>query len=546
MPALRSVIICVCVLAAAGGARPSLAQAEEPLHTRIDSLIAAGHPDYAKQAAPLADNAEFLRRVYLDLNGIIPTAAEVREFLADTDPGNREKVIDRLLASPGYARRMTQYFDVVLMERRRDSKVPRAAWEEYLRATFAENRPYDVFVRELLSTDGADPKTRPAAKFFLDRDLEPNLVTRDLGRVFLGRNMQCAQCHDHPLVLDYKQSDYFGVLAFLNRSFLFPNAQAATAVIAEKADGEVTFVSVFDKSKKQGSTPPRMPGMKPLDEPVVVKGKDYKVAPAANVKPVPVYSRRERLANAVTAVENTAFARTAVNRLWAMMLGRGLVNPVDLDHPANPPSHPELLDLLTKEFAAHRFDVKWLLREIALSKTYQRSSAVPAGLPEVPEDRYLVAVLKPLSAEQLAYAVFQATGTTDAERLALGKNATDATLDARLAPRVAPFRNVFGGQPGAPDTGTTTTLDQTLFLKHGPVVRGLIAPRAGNLTDRLVKLTDPDATADELFQSVLSRRPTDEERQDVTALLKASPARPAAVAELVWALVASAEFRFNH
>jgi hypothetical protein len=539
MPARRLVVALLILVPAAP------AFAEEPLHARIDQLVAAGHPDYDQQAAPVAPDAEFLRRAYLDLNGTIPTAAETRAFLADADPDRREKLIDRLLASPAYARRMAQFFDVVLMERRRDNKVPRAAWEDYLRTTFAENRAYDGFVRELLSADGSDPKTRPAAKFFLDRDFEPNLVTRDLGRMFLGRNMQCAQCHDHPLVLDYKQADYFGILAFLNRSFLFPNPQAANAVIAEKADGEVSFTNVFDKAKKPGSTPPRVPGMKPIEDPAVEKGKEYKVAPAANVRPVPSYSRREQLAKAITSPENAAFARTAVNRLWAMMIGRGLVHPVDLDHPGNPPSHPELLDLLAAEFVTHKFDVKWLLREIGLSKTYQRSSEIPAGL-SAPEDRLLVANLKPLSAEQLAYAVFQATGTTDAERAALGKNATEAALDARLAPRLGPFRATFGGQPGEPDTGRTTTLDQTLFLKNGAVVRGMIAPRPGNLAERLGKLTDPGEVADELFLSVLSRPPTAEERKDVTDLLKASADRPAAVAELVWALLASAEFRFNH
>src|SRR5262249_3375402 len=240
----------------------------------------------------------------------------------------------------------------------------------------------------------------------------------------------------------------------------------------EKADGEVNFVSVFDKAKKQGTTFPRVPGGKPIEDPPSEKGTDTKPAPAAPATKLapapptpprpPAYSRRAQLAKAVTPPENPAFARTAANRFWAMMLGRGLVHPLDLDHPGNPPSHPELLDLLAKEFADHQFDMKWLLREIALSKTYQRSSEVPAGLSDRPPDRYLVANLKPLSAEQLAYAVFQATGTTDAERAALGKNPTEAALDAKLAPRLAPFRATFGGQPGAPDTGITTTLDQTL------------------------------------------------------------------------------------
>lgn len=538
-----------------------------PVHERIDQLIAAGHPNYAKQAAPIASDAEFLRRAYLDLTGTIPTVADARAFLADRSPDKRTRLVDRLLASPGYARRMAQYFDVAFMERRKDEKVPRAAWEEYLRASFAANKPYDRLAREVLSADGADPRNRGPAKFYLDRDLEPNLVTRDVGRVFLGRNMQCAQCHDHPQIDDYKQAHFHGILAFLNRSYLFPNATDPKAVVAEKAEGDVTFVSVFDKSKTQKSTGPKLPDGKPVAEPKTEKGKEYKVAPAKDVRPVPAFSRREMLAKLIAAPDNPAFARTAANRLWALMLGRGLVHPLDLDHSGNPPSHPELLDLLTEEFVAHKYDVRWLLREIALSKTYQRSSEIPTGLTEVPEDRYLVAALKPLSPEQLAFAVLQATGQTDAERQGrrdpadvvfdaklppraipavadLVRAGAEAAFDAKLAAKAAPFRGTFGGPPGEPEDPASATLDQALFLKHGGAIRGLIASRAGNLTHRLGMLSDPRAVADELFLGVLSRLPTDEERADVAAALQGD--KSAALAEVVWALIASAEFRFNH
>jgi hypothetical protein len=518
----------------------------EPLHTSIDRLIAAGHPDYAKQAAPLADDAEFVRRVYLDIAGTLPSPAETRAFLDDKTGDKRAKLIEKLVSGPGYVRRMVWFLDVTLMERRPDAKVPRAAWEEYLRTAVTENKPYDQFVRDQLSNDGSDPKTRPAAKFFLDRDLEPNLVTRDLARVFLGRNVQCAQCHDHPNVDDYKQEHYYGILAFVNRSFLFPNPNVPTAIIAEKADGDVNFVSVFDKNKKQSTTLPRMPGGKAKDEPKAEKGKEYKVAPAANVRPVPAFSRRELLAAAITSPDNPAFARNAVNRIWAMMFGRGLVNPVDWDHGGNPPSHPELLNLLAAEFVGHKYDVKWLIREMALSKTYQRSSEAANGTTDLPADRYLTAILKPLGPEQLGYALLQATGQTDAERTSLGPKGTEAQLDARLMPRVTVFRGMFSRQPGESQDGFSATLDQTLFMKFNPTIRGMIAVRPGDLADRLAKLTDPDALADELFVSVFSRKPTADERKDVADALKGTKDRTVAITELVWAMVASAEFRFNH
>ena len=289
-----------------------------------------------------------------------------------------------------------------------------------------------------------------------------------------------------------------------------------------------------------------MPGLKPILDTKFDKGKEYKVAPKKGVKPVPNYSRFGHLGAAITARDNERFRRTAANRFWAMMLGRGLVHPLDADHPDNPPSHPELLKLLGDEFAAHKFDVKWLLREIALSKTYQRSSEVRPSVESVSPSKFAVAILKPLSPEQLAYAMMQATGYTDAERQALGKKLSDATLHARLAGNIAPFRSMFGTQPGEPEDGFVATLDQTLFLKHGGVIRNLIAARPGSLLDRVEKLKDPAAVADELFLSVLARPPSAEERQDIAEAIRSPANRRSELSEVIWAMLASSEFRFNH
>jgi len=518
----------------------SSSHAGDSLHDRIDGLIAAGHPNFAKQAAPLADDSEFLRRACLDLRGSIPTARETRAFLADPASDKREKLIDSLLAAPEYARRMTHHFDVLLNERRKDVKVLRADWEKYLTHSFTANRPFDLFVREILSADGVDNEKRAPAKFFLDRDFEANIVTRDIARLFLGRNLQCAQCHDHPTITDYKQEHYFGIYAFLSRTFLFPKANLPTAVLAEKADGDTNFMSVFDKTKTQKTTTPKMPGGKPIAEPKAEKGKEYTIAPTKpTVRPVPAFSRRALLAMTLTADRN--FARASVNRFWAFMMGRGLIHPLDLDHGENPPSHPELLDILTDEFIAHKYDVKWLIRELALTETYQRSSVVPTGLETVPEDRYLVAALKPLSPEQMAYAIVQASGQADADRTEAGAKAEGLTIRKTL-----PISAVFAGPAGEPEDSSTATLDQTLFLKFGPVMRDMLAKRPNSLVDRLSKQKDARAVAEELFLSVLTRKPSAEEITDVADALKAKGDPEAIHRELVWSLMASGEFRFNH
>jgi hypothetical protein len=523
------------------------AAAKTPLHQRIDQQIEAARPDFARIAAPQATDAEFLRRLYLDLTGTIPTAGQVRVFLADQSAGKRAQLIDSLLSSPEYARNMQQVFDVLLMERRPDVYVPRAAWQEYLRQSFAANKPLDILIREILSADGTDPKTRPAAKFFLDRAAEPHVLTRDIGRLFLGMNLQCAQCHDHPLINSYHQADYYGLFAFLNRSFLF-RTPAGQFVLAEKAEGEASFQSVFDPTKVTKTTGPHVPGGPPVKEVKFEKGKEYAVAPAPNVRPVPKFSRRAQLAGQITSKEDLRFRRNLANRLWALLMGRGLVHPLDLDHADNQPSHPKLLTLLADHLAARKFDVKDFLRELALSKTYQRSSELPKGVKKVPADSFAVATLKPLSPEQLAWALMQATGLTDAQRRALGKRLTEQTLYQSLAGNVAPFAAKFGGRPGKVKAQSfEATLDQTLFLANGSLLRGWLGPRPGNLADRLQSIAGVDGVAEELYLSILTRRPSAEETKDLGDYLKGRTSdRAAALQELAWALMASAEFRFNH
>jgi Protein of unknown function (DUF1549)/Protein of unknown function (DUF1553) len=533
-------MLCLLLVAA-----PSI-YAQPPLHQRIDEGIQAGKADFKAHAAPLASDEEFLRRIYLDLTGSIPSSVEARTFLADISATKRQQLIDRLLASPAHARHLANVLDITLMERRPDKHVPRAQWQEYLRASFAANKPWDELTREVLSADGSDEKTRPAAKFYLDREAEPHLVTRDIARMFLGMNLTCAQCHDSPVVSDYRQDVYYGIFAFLNRTSLFTDRAKKLTVLAEKADGEATFQSVFDDTKQTKTAGPRVPGRDVVSEPKLDKGKEYEVAPAKDVRPVPRFSRRALLAAQVADRDNVQFRRNIVNRLWAMMMGRGLVHPVDLDHGDNPASHPELLAMLADEFAAMNFDVRAFLREVALSETYQRSSVVPAGGQETKAETFAVAALKPLSPEQLAWSLMQATGFSDAERLAQGAKPNEQALATKLAAAAAPVAAAFIGQAGQPEE-FQATLDQVLFLANGNLLRTWMTLRAGNLADRLGKLEQPEAVAEELYLSTLTRLPSAEERREVAEYLqKRAQDRPAAVQELIWALLTSAEFRFNH
>ncbi|WP_076350376.1 DUF1549 domain-containing protein [Paludisphaera borealis] len=278
--------------AASPSPRPSPPSPDDSLHERIDRLIEA---KLAKElpgqspSAPASD-AEFLRRAFLDFSGVIPTVDEARAFLDDPSPYKRSRLIDRLLESRSYARRMAQVFDVMLMERRPEAYGPAAPWREFLFQAFAENRPFDVLVQQILEPDGSDPKTRPAARFLLERDADPHTMTRDVGRLFLGMDIQCCQCHDHPLIDDYKQQHYYGLYAFFSRTVVIAGKNAcgviapgATPVVGEKADGEVTFASVF-KKKVTHKTGPQVIDAKPLPEPTVDKGRDYLIPPTRTAR----------------------------------------------------------------------------------------------------------------------------------------------------------------------------------------------------------------------------------------------------------------------
>lgn len=330
---------------------------------------------------PLCSDAEFLRRVSLDLNGMPPTADEARAFITDTDPSKREKLVDRLLASPLYARHLAATLDVMLMERRPNTHVSQDQWMTWLVKSVRENKPWNVLARELMVADGEmeNADSRAAARFILDRGVEPNIVARDMGRFFFGRDMQCAQCHDSPLVADFLQKDYQGLLAITSATYAVTKkvSDKDVTVLGERSGSDLTFESVFSKGNMH-RTGARLPGSTTLVEQFLAPGEDYVTAPADGVRAVPKISRRSLLAEQATNGSNRTFNENAANRLWSFLFGRGLVHPLDMMHPDNPAVSPELLQQLGQQFASSGFNMKNFLREIALSQTYQRPFDLPA------------------------------------------------------------------------------------------------------------------------------------------------------------------------
>jgi len=294
------------------------------------------------------------------------------------------------------------------------------------------------------------------------------------------------------------------------------------------------------------------------------EGEEYVEKPSSKVRSVPKFSLRELLATKLTGGETPEFARNMANRLWAMMMGRGVVHPLDAHHAANPPSHPELLEGLGESFQQSGFDTRSFLRELALSETYQRSSIAPAKVDPstIAAESFAVANMKGLSPEQLLHSLLEATGSqgvfekqvedalkedaeawaelsADAEKLA-------AARDAKKAERVKEFITLFGSTPGRPEGEFQASLPQSLFLANNPALVEWLEPQPDNLTTRLIAVDDPADVGRMAYLSVLSRQPEDEEISLLAEHLQSRDDRRAAIVEFVWSLVASAEFRLNH
>ncbi len=517
----------------AGGFSSALFSDE--LHGRIDHLISASANDAPLGA--IGDDATFVRRVYLDLAGRIPSWQEAKTFLDSTAALKRAELIDTLLASSDHPRRMQDLFHAMLMERRGDNP----EWAKFLQNSFEANKPWDQLVREILDPDPNNEAIRGSA-FFHTKRLEkvgqqetdyPGL-TRDVGRLFLGVDLQCAQCHDHLFIDSYKQADFQGLYTVYQNTFIRSDVQfpaIGEKLLSKKAD----FSSVFEKVAL--TTGPRIPGGNEIEIPLFEKDQEYLVPPdqKTNFPGTPKFRGMQFIAAEVTSPTNAALARNIANRLWFVMMGRGLVNPLDQHHPANPPSHPELLDVLAQEIVVQKFDIRAILRQMALSETYQRTTVLPEGAEPPKPETYRTAMEKRLSAEQLLNSVLVATGTRDKAR------------EADVEKLRTAFVKAFGNVPTDPEVEFSPSLKSSLFVLNDPAVLDCLTPQPGHLVERLQQTSDSAALAEELYLSVLTRRPTDEERTAVAEYLtQNSERRPEAVTNLAWALLASTEFCLNH
>ena len=490
------------------------------------------------QPAYPADEANLLRRLSLDLIGRIPTTPELQSWLAERSPEKRAQWIDRLTASPEFLAHQVNELDALLMYGTKGSL------QEYLTVALREGRHWDRIFTDLMLAREDGSGLKGADQFLKVRIKDTDRLTNDVSMLFFGVNISCTQCHDHPLVDEWKQDHFYGLKSFFVRSF--DNG----GFLAEREYGVVSYKT--PKGEDRAATLMFVSGTKPREPAAAEPSNDEKKAEMARFKewakqkvapPAPKFSRRALLAElALRPGENRFFARSIVNRLWYRLMGYGLVMPLDQLRSENTASHPELLDWLSRDLIANGYDLTRTIRGLVLSKAYARSSQWTNG--ERPKaELFAVAQVRPLSPLQLAASLHVAT--TDPEFLATTEDPAEASR--RVTSIVNQSRSLaplFDMPQGDFQVGTTEPL---LFSNGERIASELLSAGSGRLVGRLKQLSSSSEQLDTAYAAVLSRRPETSESELLAKYLDQRRPRPVeGLQQVVWALLSSAEFRFNY
>ena len=504
---------------------PGLVWVDPPENNFIDGHVFAKLKLLRIPPSELSDDAQFCRRVYLDVIGLIPTPEEVVSFLEDPRPDKRARLIDALLERPEYVDFWTlKWADRLGCNQRFTGVKGAISFHRWIRDQVAFNVPLDRFVRTIVTAKGPN-FTHPPASFYR-RIRNPEDAVETVSQVFMGVRVGCARCHNH-VAERWTQDDYYGMAAFFSQ-VRYKNGPQNFA----QYNKEETVYLAPDAEVRQPRTGVVMQP-KPLGgEPVELKADE---------------DRREKLADWLVSPSNPFFARAAVNRIWYHLMGRGIVEPVDDFRESNPPASAELLKALADDFVAHGFDVKRTIRLILNSRVYQLSSLPNEFNAE--DTRYFShATVRMLSAEQLLDSSCRATGVPE-KLFDLPPGTRSAQVpDGEL---VHPFLKDFG-QPARADAcecerGADSTLEQALQLVGGRTLHGKVIARDNRIGELLKSGADDATLVEQLFLATLSRHPAASERALAVSELAARPTDSRRAAEdLLWTLMNHPEFLFQH
>ena len=483
----------------------------------FDKLESLGIP-----VSPLCDDATFLRRVTLDIAGRLPSLGEVVDFEAADPKSRRDAAVERLLTSSDYADYFAAKWNAILRNRQASgaTQFANVAFYDWIRQSVEANMPYDQFVRAIVAASGTVSSHPPVAWYKQVSDTTQRM--EDAAQLFLGQRLQCAKCHHHPYE-KWSQTDYAGMAAFF----------AAVAQKQEPEAGEPSFVAKFaSPSFKQPKT----------GAPLPPRGLD-----AQSVTTLPGTDARSALADWMTSPDNPFFARSVVNRYWKHFFGRGLVEPEDDMRVTNPPTNPELLDGLAAEFVESGYDLKALIRRLVQSRTYQvESDASEVNLQD--QRNYSRYYPKRLRAEVLLDAIDDVTGSPTAfDGLPVGKRA----VELPNAGYSSYFLKVFGRSPSTTACECESTqepnLAQNLHLLNSVEIQTKLSADAGRAAQLAADLERTDQRKiSELYQVALARKPNDQELKTTLGYLADQPDKRAAYEDIIWSLVNSKEFLFNH
>jgi len=493
------------------GDRTGYAWNNPPAYNYIDELVYAKQQRVKVAPSELCTDAEFLRRVYLDLTGLPPSVEELRIFLADTrDQRNkREEVIDRLIGNPAFVEHWTnKWADMLQVNAKFLGNEGAAALREWIRKAVETNRPYNEFVYEVLTAKGAN-LDHPAASYY-KRLRAPEEVMENTTQLFLSIRFNCNKCHDHPFER-WTQDQYYHLSAYFAQIERKEDPRSKGRKIGgTDVDKPLPLLEIIEDSDKGDVKHERTGQVSPPKFPY-----DYAGMAGANG------SRREQLARWLTAKENPYFAKSYVNRIWSYLLGMGLIEPVDDIRAGNPPTNPELLDKLTREFIASNFDVRKLMSTICKSRTYQLSVAANRWN-EGDTQNYAHAAARRLSAEVLYDAVHVVTGSkSKLPGLPAGARATAVIDPTKKLPDA--FMDLFG-RPAREsacecERGGGVMLGPVMNLIMGPTINDAIADPTNEIS-RLVETEKDDAKLVEaLYLAIFSRPATSQETADGVKLL---------------------------
>lgn len=491
---------------------------EQPANNYIDELINAKLRKMRIVPSELADDAVFLRRIYIDVIGQLPTEEEYQRFMSDTSPDKREKLIDELLNRKEFVEMWVMKWAELLQIRSSPQVSYKAAllYYNFLQERIANNTPFDQIVRELLSASGGT-FTEPATNYYQITN-DTLLIAENTAQVFMGMRLQCAQCHNHPFDR-WTMDDYYGFAAFFGQIGRKSAEDPRETIVFNRGGGEVNHPVT-----KQ-PVAPRFLGGAVAD----VRGKD----------------RREVLANWLASPENPYFARNLANIVWAHFMGRGIIEPVDDVRISNPPSNAELLDELGRRFTEYNYDFKRLVRDICMSRAYQRSTR--ANETNALDDRnFSRAAIRRVRAEVLLDMITQVTETRNKFRgLPLGARAVQIADGSTTNYFLTTFGRAKRETVCSCEVSMEPNLSQALHLLNGDTVNQKL--REGQVVKKLLDAgKSPQEVIETLYLRTLSRPPTETEMTRLLETVNAEDNKQAVLDDVFWALLNSKEFLFNH